>query len=173
MLDSLIFTTVVVVGVVPIACVAIFVESWSPQPRFRSTRNRVVLPSLSLMPFASTSRPVRCAAMRLESAADAPDGSCAAISAAREVELTSCFSAVLRWVLRKFLHWPHACGCEYMCLMCEKLGVASLSLSLSSSPCPAVFSWFCVCDTDTDTSTFTSLLLLLLLLPAANPSKQC
>lgn len=69
------------------------------------------------------------AATGLDSAADVPVASSAAICAAREVELTSIFSTLRKWVVRKFLHWPQACGCEYMRLMWEKSFSTLLSLS--------------------------------------------
>ena len=104
------------VVVVVVVVVAVEVEDEDEEDDltflFRIIKNLVVFPNLSFMPSDSTSRPNKSAAMILDSAADAPDWSWLASSAARDVELTSCLSACLRRVERKLLHWPQAWGCE-------------------------------------------------------------
>ena len=88
--------------------------------RRRSTRNRVLFPSLSSRFSARNSSPFSSPAIRLEIAALHPESSCCTISAAFEVEETSMRSTPLKYVVRKSLHWPQAWWWEYNFVICPR-----------------------------------------------------
>lgn len=80
---------------------------------FLNIKNRVVLPTLSSMFSARISTPWYSAAKRLAMAPLHSVVSFETISAAFEVEETSCRSTPLKFLLRKVSHCPQACGCVY------------------------------------------------------------
>lgn len=80
---------------------------------FLNIKKRVVLSALSSMFSSRTSTPWYSAAKRLAMAPLRSVVSFETISAAFEVEETSCRSTPLKFLLRKASHCPQACGCVY------------------------------------------------------------
>ena len=80
---------------------------------FLNIKKRVVFSALSSMFSSRTSTPWYSAAKRLAMAPLHSAVSFETISAAFEVEETSCRSTPLKFLLRKASHCPQACGCVY------------------------------------------------------------